>query len=117
MAVSRKTLTIAETLFQDEVMLDIDVKTSNSLTILDVLNANKISINQSCGGSGTCGTCRILVPNQSNFVNKKSDYETESSKELNLIEGQRLSCQTEINKFSTETELKIQIVNEFVVDN
>lgn len=114
MAVSRKTLTLTETLFQSEVMLDIDVKTSNSVTILDILNANKISINQSCGGSGTCGTCRIIVFQKSDFISPKSAYEIEVSQELNLLKDQRLSCQCEINLKSEMTNLNIQIVNEFV---
>ena len=116
MVVSRKTLTVAETLFQDEVMLNIDVKTSNSVTILEILNANKVSINQSCGGNGTCGTCRILVSQKSDFVCEKSDYEIEVSRELNVLENQRLACQTELNLKSEETHLKIQIVNAFVED-
>jgi ferredoxin, 2Fe-2S len=112
MTVSRKTLTLAETFFQEEVKLEIDVKSSISVTLLATFNANKISINQSCGGNGTCGTCRVEIVQNSDFLKPQSDYENEVTRELNLQPQQRLSCQAEINLSSNEKNLVVKIVNE-----
>lgn len=106
MTVSRKTLIIAETFFQDEVILNIDEKTSSSSTILEILNAKKVSINQSCGGMGTCGTCRFEIIEGSEALMPPSDYEIEQSQELQLQVSQRLSCQTQIN-WNSLTNIKI----------
>jgi ferredoxin len=114
MTVSRKTLTITETFFQQEVKLDIDVKRSSDLTLLDIFNANKISINQSCGGSGSCGTCRVEVDQKSKFILPLSEYENEVAVDLKLSPQQRLSCQAKINIDSIETNLFIKIVNEVI---
>ncbi len=115
MTVSRKTLTLAETFFQEEVKLEIDVKRSNLVTILDILNANKVSINQTCGGSGTCGTCRIEIINSSNFLMQPSAYEMTAAIDLELLPDQRLSCQCEIDFSSRETNLVIKILSEPII--
>jgi len=114
MTVSRKTLTLAETFFQEEVKLEIDVKRSTPVTLLETFNANNISINQSCGGYGTCGTCRVEIEHNSDYLMPKSDYEIEITQELNLMPKQRLSCQAEINLNSKETDLVVKIVNELI---
>lgn len=114
MTVSRKTLTLAETFFQQEVKLEIDVKSSIPVTLLATFNANKISINQSCGGNGTCGTCRVEIMQNSDFILPPSEYEIEASQELGLLPQQRLSCQCEINLNSKEVDLVVKIVNELI---
>ncbi len=111
---SRKTLTLAETFFQEEVKLEIDVKSSIPVTLLETFNANKISINQSCGGSGTCGTCRVEIMQDSDFLKPRSLYEIEITEELALLPHQRLSCQAEVNLVSKETDLIVKIVNEVI---
>ena len=112
MAVSTKTLTLTETFFQPEVNLEIGVKSSNPVTLLAIFNANKVSINQSCGGNGTCGTCRVEIVHNSDLIQPPSDYERESIQELALKSSERLSCQTEINLRSKENNLRIKIVFE-----
>jgi ferredoxin, 2Fe-2S len=114
MSDSTKTLTIVETLFQDAARIEFDVKTSSLVTILDVLNAKEISINQSCGGNGSCGTCRIVVSDLKSFICEKSDYERQMSVELNLKNDERLACQCEIKFESEILNSEIKIVNEFV---
>lgn len=112
MTVSRKTLTLAETFFQEEIKLEIDVKRSTPVTLLETFNANKVSINQSCGGNGTCGTCRVEIMQNSDFLKPKSNYETDVTQELDLLPHQRLSCQAEINMSSEDTDFVVKIVNE-----
>lgn len=113
MTVSSKRLIIDETLFQDEIILVIDAKTHSTRTLLEIFNAKKISINQSCGGFGTCGTCRVEILSGHRSVNAKSDYEIEQSIELNLKDNQRLSCQTELN-WENADDVIIKIVGETI---
>lgn len=112
MTVSTKTLTLAETFFQPEVNLEIGVKSLNPVTLLAIFNANKVSINQSCGGNGTCGTCRVEILHNSDLIQPPSEYEREAIQELTLKSSERLSCQTEINLSSKENNLRVKIVNE-----
>ncbi len=112
MLVSRKRLKITETFFQEEMTLELELKAGLKTTLLEALNANKVSINQSCGGNGTCGTCRVEIVSGINAVEQSSSYEQEQSIELQLRACQRLACQTE---FSSSTEdLHIKIVNEAI---
>jgi 2Fe-2S ferredoxin len=114
MTVSRKTLTLAETFFQEEVKLEIDVKSSSPVTLLEIFNANKISINQSCGGNGTCGTCRVEIMQKTDYLKPQSQHEIEISQELALRPRERLSCQAEIDAASKEIDLIVKIVNEVI---
>lgn len=113
MLVSRKTLIVAETLFHEETILDIDAKTFSIRSILEILNAKKVSINQSCGAFGTCGTCRIEILEGHEDVKEKSDYEIQQAHELQLLPQQRLACQTEI-LFQSDKPLKVKIVGEVI---
>lgn len=110
---SRKRLIIAETFFQEEVILNIDVIMATPMTILEILNATKVSINQSCGGNGTCGTCRIEIMMGFNGIHEKSSYEQTQHLELQLLPNQRLACQCQCKQNQTE-EIKIKIVSEFI---
>ena len=95
MSVSTKTLTIDETFFQEHIKLSISLKNNDSDTILNILNDNNISINQSCGGNGTCGTCRIEVTLGENISDPTED-EKQIYHELQLKLNQRLACQTKL---------------------
>lgn len=118
MTVSRKTLTVAETLFQPGAQLELDVKSleksAHPVTLLETLSANKISINQSCGGHGTCGTCRVEILSGADMLKPPSEYEIEASQELSLPTSCRLSCQSELDLQSMEANLLIKIVNEVI---
>ena len=76
------------------------------ILVLDLLNANNVGISQSCGGNGTCTTCRFFVIQNSNAFSKRSDLEKERAEERNFLAQERLSCQTEI---VDSAEIRIQI--------
>ena len=70
-----------------------DVHASHSQTILDALLEAQIDISHSCGGMGTCGTCRIHVENGIEKFAARTDLEAEIAQERNFTEKERLSCQ------------------------
>lgn len=70
-------------------------------TVLNALNDNKIHLPSSCGGKGTCGTCKFKLieggtpirATEKAFINRKEEEE-----------GVRLSCQVKV-----QTDLKISL--------
>lgn len=86
MLVSTKTLTI---LGQLKIIL---FKENENL--LDVLNANKISINQSCGANGSCTTCRIITHSEKKCFSERTEIEIERAIERGYFNNERLACQT-----------------------
>lgn len=88
MVVSTKTLTL---LGQNRI---ISFKTNENL--LDVLNANNVRINQTCGANGTCTTCRIITHSPASCFSERSEIELERAQERNFEDNERLSCQTNL---------------------
>ena len=86
MVVSTKTLKI---LSQNDIII---FKADENL--LDVLNANKVSINQSCGGNGSCTTCRIFIHEGLKNVTARTLLEAEIAEERDFANNERLACQT-----------------------
>lgn len=64
--------------------------------LLDTLNANKVSISQSCGGFGTCTTCRVFVLNGIENCTPRTELEADRAQERSFEPCERLSCQTEL---------------------
>ena len=88
MLVSTKTLTIRG---QSDT---ISFKASEN--ILDILNANKVSINQSCGANGSCTTCRIIIHSDLKCFSKRTEVEMERATERGFSDHERLACQTQL---------------------
>ncbi len=97
MGVSRKTLHVIETKLGREVNISI---LSNE-TILSALNANNIGIDQSCGGHGTCTTCRFERISDSKTFSDANELEIEISIEKKMEKNLRLSCQTYVVQDAT----------------
>ncbi|MFN3455277.1 MAG: 2Fe-2S iron-sulfur cluster-binding protein [Pseudobdellovibrio sp.] len=72
--------------------------------LLELLNAHKIGINQSCGGFGTCTTCRVIVKKNLDQLHVRNELETERAEERGFTKDERLACQLEI-----ETDLEIYV--------
>ncbi|HKL95226.1 MAG TPA: 2Fe-2S iron-sulfur cluster binding domain-containing protein [Haploplasma sp.] len=87
-----KTITVNE---------DTQIPVVGDTTVLNALNDNKIHLPSSCGGKGTCGTCKFKLieggtpirATERSFINKKEE-----------AEGVRLSCQVKV-----QTDLKISL--------
>lgn len=64
--------------------------------LLELFEANKISISQSCGGFGTCTTCRIIIQKNEFAFSQRTEPELERAEERNFSKFERLSCQCQI---------------------
>ena len=67
-----------------------------SENILNILNANNVSIGQSCGANGSCTTCRIIIHSDKKNFSERTEIETERAVERGFSENERLACQTEV---------------------
>lgn len=74
------------------------IEFSEGDTILEALNKNKIPVDQSCEGSGSCGTCRVFI-RSSRPLPPRNEVETERASDLNFPEDERLACQTEAKSY------------------
>lgn len=66
---------------------------SGGETVLALTEANGIELPHSCGGMGTCGTCRILVESDLSALPERDEIEQEMAAERNFKPRERLACQ------------------------
>jgi ferredoxin len=62
-------------------------------TILDIAVENSVEIAHSCGGMGSCGTCRIRLHADSGLVPAVEEVEAEMAIDRGFLADERLSCQ------------------------
>jgi 2Fe-2S ferredoxin len=65
---------------------------SQGETLLDFFINAKVEISHSCGGMGTCGTCRVEVKSPE-LLPEPNDIEIEMIRDRCFKVGERLSCQ------------------------
>lgn len=80
-------------------------------TVLDIALENKIRIATSCGGMGTCGTCRVEVLEAPSDFGERNEIECEMAKERGFSERERLACQLNVR-----SGLKVRIPETSVED-
>lgn len=66
-------------------------------SLLANLIENQIEIDHSCGGNGTCGTCRIQVVEGINYFSSVEEIEAEMQRERGFQKNERLSCQSYVS--------------------
>lgn len=71
------------------------VESSHGESVLQALTRAKIPLGHSCGGNGTCSTCRILIISGVEKLNPRTELEQEMATDRNFAEHERLGCQTE----------------------
>ena len=103
MSVSTKTLQISG-LFSP-------LEFSRGDNLLDTLNANNVSISQSCDGNGSCTTCRVFILNGLENCSPRTEIEMERAIERNFAENERLACQTCMIE-----DVEIEILNSEAVE-
>ena len=88
MTVSTKTLRV--------IVNNLTLQCGEDENLLNLLNANNLSISQSCGGFATCTTCRVFILNGLENCGPRTDIEKERAEERNFALNERLACQTQI---------------------
>lgn len=64
---------------------------SQEETLLEALIRQRIEIDHSCGGNGTCGTCLVQVVEGN--TSDRNEIEQEMSTERKFKTNERLACQ------------------------
>lgn len=101
MTVSTKTLTIITVDQRSDSQSQVQLNFNTPATVLDLLNANNISIFQECGGHGTCTTCQFKIRDNNENFSERSDIESERAMERGFLITERLACQTILNGSAT----------------
>jgi len=78
-----------------------EAEVSKGRSILDYAKKLGIPISSSCGGSGICKECKIIVEKGQKGLNKRTDFE----KKLN--NNERLACQAIIENTSNDIYIKV----------
>lgn len=64
-------------------------------SVLDVALRAKVALNHTCGGYGTCGTCRVFVTQGLEKLGPRNDIEAEMAQDRAFQASERLACQIE----------------------
>lgn len=64
-------------------------------SVLEVLLEKEFDINHSCGGMGSCGTCRIIVSHPLEDLPERNEIEKEMAEDRGFSHRERLACQLE----------------------
>lgn len=62
-------------------------------TLLEALVRAELPINHSCGGNGSCGTCRVRVLRGLSELHSMNDIESEMAADRGFAPDERLACQ------------------------
>ena len=61
--------------------------------VLDVALRAKIPLDHTCGGFGTCGTCRVFVRQGLENLPARNEIEAEMANDRGFRDEERLTCQ------------------------
>lgn len=73
--------------------VNITLQVKKDQSLLDFALENKINIDHSCGGMGTCGTCVVKVVKGNEILSNLNELEIELHQSRNLPQDERQSCQ------------------------
>lgn len=63
------------------------------MSVLEVALRYGIGLNHSCGGMGSCTTCRVYIEEGLELLPERTELELERAEERFFDENERLSCQ------------------------
>lgn len=63
--------------------------------VLELAISADLPLNHSCGGMGTCGTCRIIVKSDLTQLRERNEIEKEMASDRQFTSCERLACQLE----------------------
>lgn len=90
-----------EIIIQDQIHV---VPASHGQTVLEALLVSNVDLPHSCGGMGTCGTCRVFVLNEPQGLSEPEELEIEMAHDRGFSKPERLSCQARLLK---STRIKV----------
>jgi ferredoxin len=64
-------------------------------SVLELALKNRVDIDNSCGGSGSCGTCRVKILKGAEKLGPHTDPEQAIAADRNFAKNERLACQIE----------------------
>lgn len=64
-------------------------------SVLEVAVREGLALDHTCGGFGTCGTCRIFVRKGLEKLPPRNEIEAEIAEDRGFQDFERLACQTE----------------------
>ena len=82
------------------------ISSSPAISILNLLQRNRVSLQTLCGGRAQCGRCLIRILSGAERMNKKNQREIIRLKAMNAGEDMRLACQS-----YTRGDIEIEIIN------
>lgn len=71
------------------------VEASHGETILEAAQRANVGVFSSCGGFGTCGTCRVWVHEGLERMSPRNEVEQEMAEDRGFQPQERLCCQHE----------------------
>ena len=84
----------------------VTIVSSPAISILNLLQRNRIPIQTVCGGRAQCGRCVIRILEGREWMNKSNQREVIRLRALNAGEDMRLACQS-----YTRGDIEIEIIN------
>jgi 2Fe-2S ferredoxin len=73
--------------------LRIPLTNNEQISVLDLALRAHIPLEHSCGGMGSCTTCRVIVESDVTLLSPRNEVESERAEERDFAENERLSCQ------------------------
>ncbi|MGE0632761.1 MAG: 2Fe-2S iron-sulfur cluster-binding protein [Pseudobdellovibrionaceae bacterium] len=72
------------------------VEIDETQTILETAIENRIDLEHSCGGMGSCGTCRIFVEKGLEKFDPRNEIEMDIAEDRKFLPEERLACQNHV---------------------
>jgi ferredoxin, 2Fe-2S len=73
----------------------ISVEFEGHPTVLEVAEHERLPLNNSCGGMGTCGTCMVIIESDLALLPERGEVEREFARDRGYSQHERLACQIE----------------------
>ena len=71
------------------------VRVKREANVLELALKHKVDVDNSCGGSGSCGTCRVKILSDLSALSEPTEVEKAMIKDRGFEKNERLACQLE----------------------
>jgi 2Fe-2S ferredoxin len=72
---------------------EVRIQAENQETVLQLAKDHDVPLEHSCGGFGTCGTCRVFVEKYVEKLPPREGVELEMATDRGFAANERLCCQ------------------------